>query len=580
MCLRIVLAISASAGFFLSPGVFAVEAKIQTEGVKVLTDPVPWSSHWTALADADGGRVLVWYGKQPALSVMKADGSIMTLVGADDADQAPSGLAVATDPNGVWVAYRNKEPERDVYLTRTGAQPLGPVGVSGNTMALARLRLHASGSGVDAFWYGERSAENTLYNIFHRRLDAAGAPQGDAPELLLPGIYPVTLQDAEGNLGVVSWVKDDTGSRILARSRKADGDTFSEPVLVRETSPDVTIPFDAFVSGARWFVQWVAQYGEGKDEYLIEGAWSDDQGATWVPYDIESLRGWGVESQSFSGNGKEIVMAFSLANKASPRPEYRDVRIVRSVDNGATWLAPEKVRDEASEYAIARSPRVAFLDRSRVLLAWEDWREIRGRVRYSVSEDGGRSWAVRDARLPMRAESNVIMNMFANAIVPDGNGGGEIVVEELTDLFLNKQLMGVRLDANTLLEPAAVPAVELGNLRDKVEAYWTALQNEDYKAAYDQLDPFYRARVEYPEYLSTMGRIKFHEVDVGEIKLEGNIAHVALSLTAEVKPFFSQGKLVEVPKHSREVVLKWLSIDGEWFHEYFSEARQMRFTRY
>lgn len=557
-----------------------VGAKTTKDAVVPLTEPIPWSSQWTATKGHDGGRALVWYGERPSLQVTQPDGSVSTLVGKDDTEQAPSGLAVAADSQGVWVAYRNKEPARDVYLARVGKDGIAPVGVSADTMALARLSMHATGDGVDAFWYGERNTDGVLYNIFHRRLDSKGKPVSEAPELVLPGIYPVTLQDAEGHLGVMSWVKDDKGSRIVARSRRAGTMAFSETVLVRETTPEMTIPFEAFASGSRWFVQWVAQHGETKDDYLIEGAWSDDQGATWTPYELASLRGMGIETQSIAANGREIVMAFSVADRAATRPEYRDVRIVRSEDNGQTWLPAEKVRDEKAEYAIARSPKVAFLDDKRVMLAWEDWREVRGRVRYSVSDDGGRSWKVRDARLPIRPKANVIMNMFANAIVPDGKGGAEVVVEELTDQFMKKQLVGVRLDSKALLKPVVVPAVKQGNLRKQVEAYWTALKAQDYKKAYDQLDPFYRGRVEFAEYLSAMGRVKYHDFKVLDIRLEGNIAHVSLNITAEVAPFFSQGRMIEVPKHERKVELKWVSLDGEWYHEYYSEARGMRFTRY
>lgn len=548
--------------------------------IRPLSESLPWNAGWTTASARADGYWLVSYADMPELNLTAPDGTVTTLIDGGDEDQAPSGLAVAADGDNIWVAYRNKEPERDVFVRREGAAPIEAFGVSGDTMALARLQLHAGPNGLDAIWYGEKPTDGNFYNIFTSRIGADGRLQGE-PQAVLPGIYPVWLNDAAGNQGVFSWVQDAPGSRIMMRSRLAGQTGFSEPRLVRTTTPSMTLPFEAFVSGGRWFVFWIAQYGETQDEYLVEGAWSDDLGANWTTFDLESLRGVGIESVSIAANGREIAIAMGVAERDAPRADFRDVRIVRSEDNGTTWLPAQRLRDDAARYARARAPKVAFLGDQRLFVMWEDWREIRSRARYSLSEDSGRSWAVSDARLPVREGMSNVINLFARDIIPTGDGGADLVFEEMSDQFLRKELVSFRLDADALLKPMPNPQPTLAGLEERIKAYWDALIKEEYRTAYSELDPFYRARVPYAEYLQQMGRIEYEAFEINEIVQEGHLARVRQTVTAGVPPYFNRGKLVEVPKWPRPINTTWMWVDGEWVLEFHPDAREgYRFARY
>lgn len=548
---------------------------------RVVSASMPWNAGWTAEASPAGGLWLAWYADLPELNLTRPDGSTVPLVGGDDPEQAPSGLSLLVEQGGAWVAYRNKLPERALYVRKEGEKEIAPVGVSGETMPLARFSLHPSKDGLEALWYGEQQiAGQPLHNIFLRKLSREGEPQG-APERILPGIYPVRISDAEGHAGVFSWVKDAQGSRIAVRSRRAGEDSFGATTVVRTTTDSVTLPFNAFSSGGRWFVYWVAQHGKLMDEFLVEGAWSDDQGASWSPFDLTELRGHGVETIETAANGREIVLALGIAPRGHARSAFREVWIVRSEDNGASWQTAQTVRAVEAGYAIAKAPKVAFLADSRLVVVWEDWREIRSRIRYSLSEDGGRTWAVRDGRLPVRDEKSVLLHFFSKALIPDGKGGLHLIAEEMTDQYLRKELLQYDVSATQLLRPVAPPEPTLIGLEERISAYWTALINADYKAAFDEIDPFFRARVPFSEYLQAAGRIKYEAFKIKEVRQEGHLAHVRQIVTASVPPFFNKGKLVEVPKMERPIDTTWLWVDGRWVFQYKSDARaEYNFARY
>ncbi|MFN3985313.1 MAG: sialidase family protein [Rhodocyclaceae bacterium] len=558
-------------------------ASSAAESVEIVSvsSSLPWNAHWTAVRAEENGYWLAWYADLPELNLSTPDGRVINLVDASDEEQAPSGLAAAVSGDSVWLAYRNKEPERDVFVRREGARPVEPFGISGDTKALARLRLHTGARGLEALWYGEQLGQENFYNLYYRQVDADGKAVGDAPELILPGLYPVWVNDDAGNQGVFSWVKDGQGSRIVSRARKAEERAFGDTVLIRNTTDSMTLPFDAFISGNRWFVYWIAQHGDLQDDYLIEGAWSDDHGTTWVPFDLEALRGVGIESISVAANGRDIVFAMAVAERGQARAEFRDVRVVRSQDNGATWSGAEKLRRGEAEYARARAPKVSFLDDNRVFVMWEDWREIRSRIRYALSEDGGRTWIVQDARLPVREEKSLLVNLFAHDVIPTGDGGVEVILEEMTDQYLRKELVSMKLDLAQLRSPVPDQVPTLDGLKERIAAYWTALINEEYRKAYNEIDPFFRARVDYAEYLQAMGRIEYDAFEIDEIRQEGHLAHVRQRVTAGVPPFFDKGKLVEVPKWARPVDTTWMWVDGQWVYEYKSDARAgFRFARY
>ncbi|SEP89019.1 hypothetical protein SAMN05421693_10948 [Ectothiorhodospira magna] len=544
---------------------------------------IPWQSAWQLTADQEGQWVMAWHGQRPEL-VLRTEGEApITLISRDDMEQAPSGLGLVTTPEGAWVAYRNKQPERGVYLERHGpGGQLGPINLSEDALPLARLRLHAHGDEVRSIWYGERPSEQggMEYHIHYRDILDDGTLR-EQQFNLLSGIYPVWLNDAQGNVAVFSWVVDDEQSTIQVRVRQEDGN-FAPPVVIQDVTPQITIPFDAFVSGDRWFVYWIAQYGDG-NEYLVEGAYSDDQGKTWDAFALESTRGLGVESLSVVGNGEQVTMALAVVDRHHPRRDFMTVKLVQSADNGKTWGELMPVRDEDQVgYARARAPKLALLPDDHVLLMWEDWREIRSRVRYSLSSDGGKHWdIVQDGRLPVGREHNVMVNLFANDIVVTDD---RVILglEFFDDAFSTKQLKVMTLTLEDLKTPDEDVKVSKDGLQERLDAYWKAMIEEDFRGAYNLFDPFYRARVPFSEHLKAMGRIQYETAETEAIESLGHVALSASTVTVSIPTFTSPaGATIESPTQTRTLTLRWVHVDGEWYVDYASEARGgVRFTRH
>ena len=552
-----------------------------------LAQELPGNAQWTAAQDEKGQVWTAWYGQRPALNLTQPDGQQVSLL-PQDADAAPSGLAIVASGENVWTAYRSKQPVRDVYLQRAGkAARLDPIGISGDTVALARMKLHGrEDGGVDAIWYGEKEGMEKRHNLFVRSLDAEGKPQDDAPQYVLPGIYPAWVNEG-GKQSVISWVADakspEEQSSVVSRTREAvPGAPFGDEVLVRKTTNSIAAIFETLTSGKRWLVYWVAQHGKNRRDYLIEGGYSDDQGASWQPFEIDSLRGAGIFSMEMAGNGK-VVLAVMATQRATGSRDDTELRVVRSTDNGQTWGQAIDLRDAKAAYGNVESPKVAFLDENRVVVIWQDWREMRARLRYAYSEDAGETWKVKDGRLPFIADRNMQLYLFADDLFADGQGGVNIVLEAANDAFKLKDLYRLHLSAQDLAQPLPDFWPEEGNLRQRVTEYWEAMRAEDYQKTYALYDPFFRIKTPFRSYMTDMGSIHYGEAKIDEVRIEGYVAHVKETVEAGVLPYFDAGgKLQSDDVKPRTMESVWIWIDGQWYREYKLERMDsvQKYTRF
>lgn len=554
--------------------------------VKVAQE-LPGNANWTAARDDKGQVWTAWYGQRPALNLTQPDGKQVSLL-SREADEAPSGIALAAVGENVWSAYRSKQPVRDVYLQRAGkAARLDPIGISGDTVALARMKLHGrDDGGVDAIWYGEKEGMRKRHNLFVRSLDAEGKPLDDAPQYVLPGIYPAWVNEG-GKQSVISWVADakspEEQSSVVSRTREAvPGAAFGDEVLVRKTTSSITAIFETLTSGKRWLAYWIAQHGKNRRDYLIEGGYSDDQGASWQPFEIGSLRGVSIYDMRMSGNGK-VVLAVMATQRATGNQDDTELRVVRSTDNGQTWGQAIDLRDAKAAYGNVESPRIAFLDENRVVIIWQDWREIRARLRYAYSEDAGETWKVKDGRLPFIADRNMQLYLFADDLFADGQGGVNIVLEAANDAFKLKDLYRLHLTAADLAQPLPDFWPEEGNLRQRVAEFWDAMRAEDYQKSYALYDPFFRIKTSFRSYMTDMGSIQYGAAKVDSIQINGYTAHVKETVEAGVRPYFDAGgKLQSDDVKPRTMESVWIWIDGQWHRQYELERMDavQKYTRF
>lgn len=589
----------------------ASAAPIQVAPEILTSQSMAASDAWDYRLDGTGHLWLAYYDQNRLLRLRDPDGKERLLV-PEGRGQAPSGLAMASLETGVGLLWRDKLPAKGLFLLDTEQPTLQPLELGGETEPLARFCASTTKDNLlHLLWYGEKSSVSTgeQHNLYYRNWNRSS--QAFSPiELLMPGIYPVMSTDDSGGVMVYSWTGTDKAMRIDARYRPADPDvdaekgSFGDAVTVASV-PEITPIFKSFRSGSRWFVIWLAQYGEDRRDFLLEGAHSDDKGLTWKRFSFEDLRGIDIGSLDIAAEeAGHLILALSGRTRQDDANTKEDVYMITSSDRGDTWSTAQRVRNKIGQdqentdtqsTALsgfnARNPSVAFGQTpGQVLLAWEDWRDIRARLYASLSNDYGQTWTLSNVPLPHEPGKNLRLRYEPSAIYATGERFHLIAEQLLDDSFEAKQLIRIDFTADELADYAkfAQSTQELEAktrqeiLRKRVEGYWQAMLAADYAKTYEYLDPFFRARVTLQNYLTKMGKIKYTQAQVDDAPIDGARSVVTSKIKASVPPFKvpSTGEIISQP--DREVAVKstWLWLDGDWYREFSYEGQDIGFTRY
>lgn len=133
--------------------------------------------------------------------------------------------------------------------------------------------------------------------------------------------------------------------------------------------------------------------------------------------------------------------------------------------------------------------------------------------------------------------------------------------------------------ANTELAQGESYAKEA--LLQRINSFWQAMKDKDYKAAYEYYDPFFRAQTPYEAFWGMMGKVKYSEFEVLDVDIKGNVAFTKVRFKASV-PRYKTAKGGEFQADEREAVLdwRWVFVDGLWQREFRSEVTGWRSTPY
>lgn len=621
---------------FLTMGVALAENALEP----LNRDRLDKGSDWDYRLDGQNRLWLAYYDELRVLRLRDPAGGEVAQV-EENKDAAPAGLAMAAGPEGVALLWRDKLPRKGLYLARVASGEKFKRDIGGDTEPLARFHALEQGEKLHVLWYGEKAGEPTgqRYHLYYRQMDTRS---GDFTpvERLMPGYYPVWAADAPGNLLVFSWFKTEGGHQIQAQRRLAGAESFEAPVKVTD-SPPITSIFRAFRSDGRWFVVWQGQYGEGLNNYLFEGAYSDDLGATWTRFAVEALRDYEIGSLDILANDEgNLLLALTCVEKV-PGEKKRDLCLVRSPDRGATWTMTRPRPQAIRETFNAKNPAlVAGGAPGEVLLLWEDWRNIRSQVYASLSQDGGATWVQEGIPLPQPEGVN---RGLARHVTPGYFRDGEfhlILEQAFDDSFAGKNLYPIHFSPTALagfagaavggevgqVKSGTPEAVETGTavtslpplanpeknaaftekeqpgteetlpggqapdaplspaearLREREKGFWEAMMAGRFDLAYNYLDPFFRARNSLDEYRANMGKIQYQDFQIVGVRIDGPRALVKTKITAEIKPFKGKfGKVISQPKQEVPLDTIWVWVDGDWYREYYSEYKEIRYTRY
>lgn len=117
-------------------------------------------------------------------------------------------------------------------------------------------------------------------------------------------------------------------------------------------------------------------------------------------------------------------------------------------------------------------------------------------------------------------------------------------------------------------------------LRQSVNDFWTVFIEEDYEKVYYLYDPFFQSFTNKYAFMGTMGRIKYHEFEIKDIKVEGNVARVKVRLVYSIpKTKFKRAEF-SVPKTQGETESTWLYIYHNWYKEYYMKMMDKAVVEY
>ncbi|MDH5769622.1 MAG: glycoside hydrolase [Nitrospirota bacterium] len=300
--------------------------------------------------------------------------------------------------------------------------------------------IAASGKGeVYAAWYDERDGQFDLYmNVSHDygktwlgeiRLNTENEPgKGGAvsPDIIVHG----------NNVWVI-WINAGKNKvrKLMIRSSVDAGRSWSEPAVLREKE-NFYDPRIMMIKG-RMVILWNSTSPSSRMQYIAKGIYSDDLGKTWHPTGDIKVTSWMQfeinPSVDESGN---LYMAVALRDKF--KTGIDNIFFVMSSDRGGTWSEPVRIQKNTSHHTIANLPQIVSDDSGRVLVAWVDYRNIRGNIYANFSKDYGKTWLKEDILL-----STMKNNANLPRIATDG-GKFYSVWLEYNDDTMKKGIVRVR----------------------------------------------------------------------------------------------------------------------------------------
>lgn len=117
-------------------------------------------------------------------------------------------------------------------------------------------------------------------------------------------------------------------------------------------------------------------------------------------------------------------------------------------------------------------------------------------------------------------------------------------------------------------------------LKERVNEFWTAFVKEDYEKIYYLFDPFYQVRTNKYAFIGNLGRIKYHEFEIKDIKVEGNVAKVKVKVVYSMPKVVLKIKEFSVPRTPDEFEETWLYIYDNWYKEYYLRYKDEGTVKY
>lgn len=544
----------------------------------------------------DKGQVWSSYFDQDFNMFLKGSSEKPVLLNPEKSSGPPSGLTFDVKGEKIYAVWREKATEKKLILglSYDSGKSFKTTVIDIDTEALPRIRLETDREGnVFVVWLGEKPDEGKKgpsHHIYAKYSSDHGKTFQEKAVKLTEGysnsIYPTLIADGK-KAHVFSWSKKEGKGYIIFRKTR-NGLEWDAPVTVSEIAGQVVF-IEPLKIGKRLMCFWTAiKEKDGKYEFIIEGAYSDDTGRTWKTFTLDETKGLDAGKLEVATDGKNHVhVAFSAVRKdrgVAEKGEKSNIYFIRSTDKGNTWEKMVMLNRNQFKNTHARYPNVFADEKGEVTAVWVDYRNIRSNIYMNHSRDFGKTWLEKDVPLEEPGKFNTELRPLSKSFVKTGDKFF-VLAERFKDDAMGKTPELMLIDFKT--EEGVVKTEDKGSfdkrslLESRVADFWEAMVKADYEKVYDIFDPFYRAGMRKINFLAQRGRLIYHSAELKEIvKVEGNIAKVRIAVEYSMPMIVTKHGKFSQPKTKTEFTETWVYVYDNWYKEYYDEMAETAYTRY
>lgn len=516
-------------------------------------------------------------------------------VDAETVKPGGSHFGVHALPEGTFLTWWQKRDDggKHLYVRRVsevqgesgpevGFEPV--VTVNTGSGVLPTYRVVSNGSGrVAIVYHDERVARYGIYGNVSVDGGRTWRPEDMRIDVSRPRRASFAIEPHavfSGDRLVVTWRDDGAGefdgTRYMARVLDTTSMEWAEPAeLGRFEGGFFTSDVILEAGGVL-----LALGAQTWDHTGLTGYRSTDAGATWEL--LEPLPGTGglrdvSQLQAVAHNGVATVLfswQYDGENEIGRQFNYR-IGAGRLDLGTGEWLGEFVRVDEGKmpDLTTSLNPTLVVTESGVLVAAWEDRREIRANAYLSRSHDGGVTWS-QPVAFPLGADARSNPSLIA-----DGDAVHLVVMKLLGDRanVRSMQIADLGPEAQRiaeLTEPGLPPGTEdevLGRLRERAEAFWRLRTEQDFAAAYDFLDPAYRAMVSREVYVRGQGQIRFLDFEIAAVQATGRFGGSLTKMTAAIPRTVLSGEEFELEPREDWVPQEWVWVDDDW-HLVFGRA--------
>lgn len=485
------------------------------------------------------------------------------------------------------------------------------------------VTLRKTGSHVYAFWWNKVGNKILYSRVSHDNgktfgpLNAVNSAHGILPP------YSVVAED-DGSIGVVYHdERENAGYQIYFNRSEDFGDHWGAsdaridglavgPVKEKKKSTYALEPKIAS-DGKNWVITWIERVDAGQGQYHVMSVSSSDRGKTWGPavkiyagtaapsgfrllgadsrfFLVGHIEGSGLVAYQTVNGGKSWQASGALPGTAdlvngqislaylAPRlhvafvAKKHDVRnqvyLSKLSSEDGKWLGEARqVAPNIFGTTQTMLPNLAIV-KDKVLLVWEDYRNIRPNLYLTYSADNGENW-VQDYAL--EAEGRYI-SIFPK-VDDEGDKAYVFFQRNSSEAKESRNYYGIELafgkDGGVIGFPLNIKTLSAEEKRDiladRVKGFWQTRIDQKFAETFKYYDPAYRASISQEDFIKYQGNLKFNRFDVQDLDIKGNVAKARVATNFEVMETIIMGQKFSKPPMDDVQTTEWVWIYDNWY---------------